>query len=117
MIYQGQEIDTKPTQEMAQEAEKGLAWREEYRRGGTLVGVARANQLRRRDELSIRTIKRMKAYFDRHAIDLEAPKNRDPDAEGYPGAGLIAWLLWGGDSGKAWADRKVSEILRIEDGN
>jgi HK97 family phage major capsid protein/HK97 family phage prohead protease len=115
MIYQGVQIDTKPTQAMADEAEKGLRWREEYGRGGTLVGVARANQLRRRDVLSVKTIKRMKAYFDRHAVDMDAPKNRDPDATGYPGAGLIAWLLWGGDSGKSWAERKVAEIRKIEE--
>ena len=32
--------------------------------------------------------------------------------DGYPSAGLIAWLLWGGDSGKAWADAKWAAIKR-----
>ena len=25
-----------------------------------------------------------------------------------PSAGYIAWLLWGGDEGKAWVDKKRS---------
>ena len=36
------DINTKPTQSMANEAELGLKWRKEFGRGGTSVGVARA---------------------------------------------------------------------------
>lgn len=25
-------------------------------------------------------------------------------------AGFIAWLLWGGDAGKAWADHKAKNL-------
>lgn len=88
---------------MAREATLGLKWRKEYGRGGTQVGVARANQLRRRDTLSFQTVKRMKAYFDRHEVDMRVPKNKNPKHKDYPGAGKIAWLLWGGDSGRSFA--------------
>lgn len=113
--YKGQEINTKPTEAVANAAKRGLRLRKEFKRGGTRVGVTRANQLARRDELSTDTVKRMKAYFDRHAVDMEAPKNKDPDAAGYPGAGLIAWLLWGGNPGRAWANRIVDRMKTIDE--
>ena len=113
--YKGREINTKPTEAVANAAKRGLRLRKEFKRGGTRVGVTRANQLARRDELSTDTVKRMKAYFDRHAVDMEAPKNKDPDAAGYPGAGLIAWLLWGGNPGRAWANRIVERMKTIDE--
>ena len=113
--YKGREINTKPTEAVANAAKRGLRLRKEFKRGGTRVGVTRANQLARRDELSTDTVKRMKAYFDRHAVDMEAPKNKDPDAAGYPGAGLIAWLLWGGNPGRAWANRIVDRMKTIDE--
>ena len=54
-----EDINTKPTQEMADEAAQGLEWHEEFGRGGTEVGVARARDIKNRVNLSIKTIKRM----------------------------------------------------------
>tara|TARA_Y100001963_G_scaffold92077_1_gene126808 strand:- start:672 stop:1043 length:372 start_codon:yes stop_codon:yes gene_type:complete len=113
--YKGESIDTKPTQAMQANAIKGLELRKEHGRGGTLVGVRRANQIKNREYLSPETVRRMKAYFDRHAVDLEAPKNNDPNADGYPGAGLIAWYLWGGDEGYSWSKRLVGEMNQIDE--
>lgn len=112
--YKGVEINTKPTEGMAEQAAIGLRWREEYGRGGTQVGVARANQLVRRDNLSLDTVKRMKAYFDRHQVDLDSPKNNNPKASGYPGAGLIAWKLWGSNQGYAWSKKIVRRMDTID---
>ena len=61
----------KPTQEMANQAQQALDWRKEFKRGGTSVGVARANQLVRRDNLSQRTILRMYSFFSRHEGQFE----------------------------------------------
>ncbi|WP_216071870.1 hypothetical protein, partial [Acinetobacter baylyi] len=61
-----------PTQEMADEAELGLKWREEYGRGGTEVGVARARDISNRRNLSFETVQRMNSYFARHEVDKEA---------------------------------------------
>ena len=113
--YKGVEINTKPTVSMAREATLGLKWRKEYGRGGTQVGVARANQLRRRDTLSLDTVKRMKAYFDRHEVDMTVPKNKNPRHPDYPGAGKIAWLLWGGNSGRSFANRIVRRMNSIDE--
>jgi hypothetical protein len=100
-----------PTDEMAAEAELGLKWREEYGRGGTMVGVARARDISNKRNLSLDTFKRMHSYFSRHEVDKQATGwNRDE--EGFPTAGRVAWQLWGGDPGQAWASRIVERIKK-----
>jgi hypothetical protein len=92
-----------PTQKMAAAARRGLRLREEHGRGGTEVGVRRAEQLVRRDALSAEDVKSMYSYFARHEVDKEGANWADRDD---PSAGYIAWLLWGGDDGKRWAASK-----------
>lgn len=106
------EVDTKPTAEMAAAAERALAWRDEFSRGGTAVGVARARDIKNRKNLSEETVRRMASYFARHEVDKQG-KGFDKGGEGYPSAGRIAWDLWGGDAGAAWAARKVDEFDRL----
>ncbi len=108
------DINTVPTSEMAEEAKRGLELRKKFKRGGTLVGVARANQLVSKERLSISTVKRMYSFFKRHEVDKQAEGFRQGE-DGYPSAGKIAWLLWGGDSGFAWAKRKRQQIMTEED--
>ena len=103
------QIDLKPTQEMASEARKALDWRKEFNRGGTMVGVARANQLVNRENLSERTVLRMYSFFSRHEVDKQA-EGFSQGEKGYPSAGRIAWGLWGGDAGFAWSKRKRDQI-------
>ena len=103
----------KPTNEMAAEAELGLKWREEYGRGGTEVGVARARDISNKRNLSFDTVKRMNSYFSRHEVDKEATGWNDGE-EGFPTAGRIAWQLWGGDAGKDWASRIVERYREEE---
>ena len=92
-----------PTEAMAREAERGLAWRDEFNRGGTEIGVARARDIKNRRNLSLDTVKRMKSYFARHEVDKQG-EGFSPGEDGYPSAGRIAWALWGGDPGKSWAN-------------
>ena len=106
-------VDLQPTEAMAEEAQRGLDWREEYGRGGTEVGVARARDISNRKNLSPETIGRMVSYFARHEVDKQA-EGFSPGEEGYPSAGRIAWALWGGDAGQSWANAK-SEQLANED--
>ena len=103
------DIDFTPTDGMAKEAEKGLAWRKEFGRGGTLVGMARANQLAKKEKLSPRTVKRMYSFFKRHEVDKRAEGFR-PGEDGYPSNGRIAWALWGGDAGFTWSTKKREQI-------
>ena len=108
------DVDTKPTEAMAKEAERGLAMRKEFNRGGTEVGVARAVQLVSRENLSPRTVRRMHSFFSRHEVDKRAEGFRQGE-EGYPSAGKIAWLLWGGDAGQTWARRTVAKLDKERD--
>jgi hypothetical protein len=97
------ETSFKPPKGVQDAARRGLELRREHRRGGTAVGVARARDLANGRRVSIDTVKRMVNFFTRHQRDLKAPKNRDRGHPDYPGAGYIAHLLWGGDSGFQWA--------------
>ena len=108
-------IDFTPTEAMAEEASRGLAWREEYNRGGTEVGVARARDISNRRNLSPDTINRMVSYFARHEVDKEG-QGFKPGEEGYPSAGRIAWALWGGDAGQSWANEKQRQIDNPSEG-
>jgi HK97 family phage major capsid protein/HK97 family phage prohead protease len=114
MDYKGIEIDSKPTEAMADEASRGLAWREEFGRGGTEVGVARARDLQNRRELSAETIRRMNSYFARHEVDKQG-EGFSPGESGYPSAGRIAWALWGGDAGQSWARERAERMDRIDE--
>ena len=103
------DIDLTPPEPVAKAAEKGLELRRKFDRGGTQVGVARARDLQNRRTLSERTISRMVSYFRRHEVDRRASNfGNDED----PSAGYIAWLLWGGDEGRAWAERTKDRLER-----
>lgn len=99
----------KPTQKMASAARRGLRLREKFGRGGTDVGVRRAHQLAEQRDLDPADVKAMHSYFARHAVDRDGTAH-EWDSDTDPSAGFIAWLLWGGDAGRAWADRKVKAI-------
>jgi len=94
---------------VADEAETALAWRREYGRGGTEVGVARARDLKNRRPVSLDTLKRIKAYFDRHESDTDAEGFR-PGEPGFPSAGRIAWGLWGGNPARRWAEDRLAGV-------
>ena len=107
------DINTTPNNSMAEEAARGLQWRRKFKRGGTTVGVTRANQLIDKENLSIDTVKRMYSYFSRHEVDKQAEGFKQGE-EGYPSAGRIAWALWGGDAGFSWSKKVRDQIEREE---
>lgn len=94
-----------PPQNVAKNAAKSLEWRKQYGRGMTSVGLARAKQLKNRQKLSLKTIKRMVSYFARHAVDKEANSWKEGHSDGGPSNGKIAWYGWGGDAGRTWANK------------
>lgn len=107
-------VNLVPTEQMAKNARRGLELRREYNRGGTAVGVARARSIANRQELSPKTINRMVSFFARHAVDAEAEGYR-PGEPGYPSAGKIANLLWGGPQAYSWAKRKQRELEKSDE--
>ena len=50
---------------------------------------------------------RIAAWIARHLVDLDAPKNSNPNDKDYPGAGLVAHLLWGSGPSKSAAMRTM----------
>jgi hypothetical protein len=97
-----------PPEDVAKAAEKGLKLRDEFKRGGTQIGVARARDLKNRRSLPDDTIQRMASYFARHSVDKRA-KNFGNDED--PSPGYVAWLLWGGEPGKAWATSEKHKLV------
>lgn len=106
------DLDLTPNDGMVKEAEKGLAWREEHKRGGTAVGVARARDIANRTRLSPDTVKRMASYFARHEVDKQG-QGWSPGEDGFPSAGRVAWALWGGDPGARWAADRWEQIKAV----
>lgn len=103
---------------VSRNAKLGLKYYEEGRAGD---GLKDATVREARDmvegSISEDKVRRMGPWFRRHQADLDAPKNRDRDDPGYPGAGLVAWLLWGGDSNGSmraaeWAEAKAESLDR-----
>ena len=100
-----------PTEGMASAARRALKWREEGHPGGTPVGLARANQLKNKENLTERTVLRMHSFFSRHAVDKQATGFSSGE-EGFPSKGRVAWDLWGGDGGASWSEQKRNQIMR-----
>jgi HK97 family phage prohead protease len=71
-------------------------------------------------EVSEDKVVRVAAWAARHLVDLDAPQNSDADADGWPGAGAVAFYLWGIDPldpepAIEWFNRKRDEIAAEEE--
>jgi len=73
-----------------------------------------------RGQMTADKVRRMAAWLARHKVDLTSPRaNAYLDGESdRPTAGQVAWLLWGGDLGRAdrdrakdWADRTRDRLI------
>lgn len=101
-------------------ASRGLKLREKWKRGGLSnseassegigSGVQRAVNLKNGDAISLSTVKRMHAFFSRHAKNY---RPGEKESDGGPTAGTIAWLLWGGNAGKSWAAGIVERVEKM----
>ena len=98
-----------PTAKMAAAARQGLRLHEQFNRGGTEVGIARAHQLAGRRDLSADDVKAMHSYFARHEVDKDT-HTHSWGSDSDPSAGYIAWLLWGGEAGKTWAAAQAEKL-------
>lgn len=109
-------IDFKPPQGVADAAAKGLELRQKAspsNRGGFTPaqaakegigsGVQRAVNLKNRDTISPDVIRQMAAFFARHEKNKDIPA--DKKGEPWNAKGYVAWLLWGGDPGRRWAEK------------
>jgi lambda family phage portal protein len=104
-------IDFTPPQGAREAAKSALNVREgkpPSQRGMTPVGIARARDLINGVKLSPDTVRRMKAFFDRHE------SNKGGATWDERGKGWQAWNGWGGDAGYSWAKKVVRQMLAID---
>ncbi len=120
-----QDIDFKPPKAVSDEASKGLEYRQKAspsNRGGLTPaeageqnvgsGVQRAVNLKNRDTISPDTIRQMVSFFARHEKNKGiSPEHRD---EPWNDKGHVAWLLWGGDPGRRWAEEIVAMMDEVD---
>ena len=114
-------IDFKPPQSVADAAKLGLEYRkkaspsnrggltaEEAGKEGIGSGVQRAANLKNRHTMSPKTVRMMSRFFSRH----EKNKAINPKFRGTPwnDKGYVAWLLWGGDPGRSWANKIIRQM-------
>lgn len=90
----------RPTRAMMNNARRALALREKAppsRKGMTKVGLQRANQFAKGENVSLSTVKRTFSFLSR-ARAYYKPGSNTP--------GTQAYLGWGGSAGLSWA-RKI----------
>jgi hypothetical protein len=101
-----------PPQGVRDAAQRALDWRDEYERGGTDVGIARARDLANGRNISADTIRRMVSFFARHGVNRSEHYSLE---DGEPTTWRIAWDLWGGDAGRRWSERIARQMDREQE--
>lgn len=95
-----------PPAKVRQRAVEGLELVAAGHRGGTDIGYGRAVQIATAAAIYPRDVYRMADYFRRHAVDLNSRGAKRGDIT----PGVVAWLLWGGDEGREWANRTAAAM-------
>lgn len=97
-------------------ARRGLDLRREGFGGdGLTEQTIREARLMARGQMSDDKVIRANAWAARHAPDLDADQNSDPDHPRWPGPGAVAHYLWGIDPlnpqpARAWLERQAERI-------
>jgi hypothetical protein len=103
------DIDLSIPDSVRKTAAIGLSQRKEFGRGGTSVGLGSARRLSAGGNATEEFVRKVASYFPRHEVDKQG-KGWSPGEDGYPSNGRIAWNLWGGDAGWAWARSKTETL-------
>ena len=110
------QVDLSVPQFIRDNAARGVKYYEEGFGGDGLVDATiRAARDMAAGRITENKVRKMAPWFARHKVDGQAPKNKDESHPEYPGEGLVAWLLWGGDSNfsdraQNWAQRKIDAL-------
>jgi HK97 family phage prohead protease len=106
---EGRAINQKAPAYMRAAARRGLELYEEgFGGGGLTQKTVREARLMAEGQVSDDKWVRIAAWIARHMPDLDAPKNSNRNDSEYPGAGLVAHLLWGSGPSKRAAERAMS---------
>lgn len=97
-------------------ARRGLDWHAEGKSGdGVTEQTLREAREMAGGSVSEDKLRRMGPWFQRHRPDMDAPKNK-PANKDFPGAGAVAWALWGGPTSgdimrtADWVEAKVAQL-------
>lgn len=88
--------------ELRRKTGKGGLTSQEAGKEGIGSGVQRAANLSNGNAVSLKVIKMMRGFFARHEKNKGKPGDMTP--------GRIAWLLWGGNAGRAWANKVLNGL-------
>lgn len=112
-------INFTPPESVAKAAARGLELRKQApksSKGGLTAsqaskegigsGVQRAVNLKNRDTISPKVARQMHNFFNRH----EKNKSIDAGKTASTDKGYQAWMLWGGNPGKSWANKLVNQM-------
>jgi hypothetical protein len=104
-------------------ARRGLEWHAEGKSGdGVTDKTLREAREMADGSVSEDKLRRMGPWFRRHEGDMDAPNNK-PSGKDFPGAGAVAWALWGGPTSgdimrtAEWAEAKVEQLDRKQSAN
>ena len=114
--FEERAISLSPPAYMRSAARRGLKLKEEGHGGDGLVPQT-IEDARKMAEGQVTEAKWRKIgpWIARHMVDLDAPKNRNTDDPEYPGAGLVAHLLWGSGPSKGDAQRAMDFANNLVD--
>lgn len=99
-----------PPKSVQNNAKKALEARRDLppsRKYGTAVGLARANQLAKGENISESTLLRMRSYLLRAKQDYTQAKDRGLNMTNSKAIG--AYMLWGGPSALGWVNSELSK--------
>ena len=106
LMYFGRYQFYKATQEIADVACQAIKQNE--KRGNpaaTQTGKVRAQQLCKREEISLETVKRMYSYLERAKVY---------NTDNWDDNGTISWKLWGGQPALDWSKRILDSLEKQE---
>ena len=102
-------------------ARRGLELRKQHGRGGwdsrkahangMGSGVVRAQTLASGRSVSGETLRRMRSFFARH----DGAREREARQRDETSPANIAWLLWGGDPGREWAEKELKGLQEMDE--
>lgn len=105
---------------VSEAARRGLEWHKDGKSGdGVTEQTLREAREMASGSVSEDKVRRMGPWFQRHRPDMDAPKNK-PSNEDFPGAGAVAWALWGGPTSgdimrtAKWAEAKAESLNAID---
>lgn len=98
-------INFKPPKGVKTACKRGLELKADYGGAGlTSAAVSWASKLSKGSPISPEKVRKMHAYFARHEVD------RKKDWDDPPTPGYVAWMLWGGNSGRSWSAKIVKQL-------